>query len=461
MPRIKLLVYLPLPPGSGWRGEGIAQTIESIAPMLSTHIALEILTTAEIRDQMSPELQARCTFICLQIGSPDRATEWTAAQAAQICTESTSYFVTRVAEPTINAIKKLFATVIYIIQLKLFITLLNRKLIKRDIDAVWIPSPGIALSEAIRRPTILSFWDPFVFEYRSFGGVSDAFYAKMMKLCRHASLVLTQSRCNSEFLTNVLDTPQSLVRVVPNGSPSYTKRTQVSELNSIESNLHAWSKPVYVGRNKTAIAAALVKDNINKSILWRLLEKKSFGSIKVALISTQDRPYKGIELFLKVVEFYNQHYELPLHCIFTADLQRLLKNKYAHMTDQVYEITRVSNRQHALLYEIADVAVHPSAVEGGWGAYPQFEAESLGKPSLVHRGRHVEEMCLENKLTTAEKELISADFNNIPSTSAQLYQLLTDAAYAKENVKCIRKCRRSWADAAKEYSDAILATVDV
>jgi len=91
--------------------------------------------------------------------------------------------------------------------------------------------------------------------------------------------------------------------------------------------------------------------------------------------------------------------------------------------DNIFEIIRVSNKQHAMLYQISDLVIHPSFVEGGLRTYPQYEAASLNVPCLSQIGRHTKEL---NALYNNKLENVFCDFTNIKIALEKINILLND-----------------------------------
>lgn len=447
----KLLIWLPLRPGSAWRGEGIAQTVEQIVSNLSPLIRVEILTTPECAVAFDEKLKSRCKIHTLRLAGKSRKVVSLTANES-LTPSLIDLLAAKLGVKKFMRLSDILTLPLYIIELKWLCFQINHNRKFSNFDYFWFPAPNIYGIKGLRVRKVISFWDPFVFEYRDFGDVANVLYPMFFETYRSADKIVTQSGTNKDYLVNVMNLNSTKVHVINNGSPDYSpyKRSQ-NELSN-ENILRLWAKGHYQGQDKSSAIASFVKDKINHSILWRLLQKRQGSACKIVLISTQDRPYKGIALLMEIFNLYLQRYTEDIQIIFTTELQPEHRKKYPALVNRLHEITRVSQAQHALLHSISDLAIHPSFVEGGLGAYPQFEAESLDRPSLVNRGRHIDEMIRAGMLNDSEVEIISADFTNKDFACQKINILLTVPQAAEENIECIRKCRVSWTDSGALYS---------
>ena len=69
-----------------------------------------------------------------------------------------------------------------------------------------------------------------------------------------------------------------------------------------------------------------------------------------------------------------------------------LSENYNWAFKNVYEFKKVNDFNHALLYSVSDLVIHPSFAEGGLGVFPLFEAASLNKLCLMNEGTHTREL---------------------------------------------------------------------
>ncbi|HGH8112544.1 TPA: glycosyltransferase family 1 protein, partial [Vibrio cholerae] len=107
------------------------------------------------------------------------------------------------------------------------------------------------------------------------------------------------------------------------------------------------------------------------------------------------------------------------------------------------------NYLHASLYLMSDIVLHPSNVEGGLGAYPQYEASSVGKPSLINTGRHVNEMAEEG----FDVDLLSSNFVNTKETVDKIEKLINSEEYMRQNIDAINRLKISWKESASNYEN--------
>jgi glycosyltransferase involved in cell wall biosynthesis len=170
------------------------------------------------------------------------------------------------------------------------------------------------------------------------------------------------------------------------------------------------------------------------------------------MISTQVRPYKGFDLLL---QFLNHlvccETEFRYQFIFTAALSEKIRNMYPLLYERIHEITRVSNKQHALLYYISDLVLHPSYVEGGLGVYPQFEAATMGTPTLANIGRHIFEQSPDATHVPCHYAI---DFTKTNALVARIHDLMVSEEMRANNLLETQRLTVHWEDSAKKYSEA-------
>jgi glycosyltransferase involved in cell wall biosynthesis len=446
----KLLIWLPLRPGTSWLGEGIAQTIENVVQNLSAHIEVTILTTQECATDFSDKLKSRCTILTLPL---IRAKRFELKHSDNIAPSIKDFLRERFGFKLFSKFRTVFNFVTYVIALRWLRYQINHNKKFADMDYVWFPAPTIYDIENLNVKKAVSFWDPFVFEYRHFAGIAPVLLRKFAAIYKKSGKIITQSAANKDYLVKVMHIDDSRIHVINNGSPDYSNYKKSVNSLSKDEILRSWPKDKYFGSSRKNAIVSYCRDYINQSILWRLLQKRDNLSCKVILVSTQERPYKGIMKFLEILNTYINRYHENVQLIITAELTQEYSRSFPVLLERVHEITRVNERQHALLHSIADLTIHPSFAEGGLGAYPQFEAESLGKPSLINIGRHVVEMAAAFHLTEREADTISADFANTEEVCEKMHNLLTDPLCAADNVACVQKCRVLWSDASQLYSN--------
>jgi glycosyltransferase involved in cell wall biosynthesis len=449
-----IIIWLPLRPGASWRGEGIAQTVENIIKTLDPEIEITVVTTAECEKEFDEKIKSRVKVKLLKWINTTNTRKYELKDTDSFAPTLFELMAAKFSIAKFNKVKKLsklIKSIMYVVELRFICLKINLGwLFSRD-AVYWFPAPNIYGIDKIKRKKIISFWDPFVFEYRDFGDMMNVLYLKFYEIYRKAEGIITQSESNKRYLIDVMGIDGNLIKVINNGSPDYSRHYNEDE--NKRQPLQNWLKPHYVGIGKSDAISSFVKDKVNKSILWRLLSKKELDNSKTIIISTQDRPYKGLKLLLKLLDAYVDKYGENINIVTTAHFQDEYRKMYPRLMDRIYEITRVSEFQHSILYGVADLAIHPSFVEGGLGAYPQFEAASMKKPSLVNTGRHITEMISVNKLSSDESSLIAVDFTNIEIACEKIKKLLHDDAIRENNIKVINKCRNSWGDVGMQYSN--------
>jgi glycosyltransferase involved in cell wall biosynthesis len=454
----KILIWLPLPPNSSWRGEGISQTVENIVDNLGENIDVSILTTPNCEIEFDQKIKSVSVIHLLRLGKISKKVQLKDQESLSPSLYELVLAKFKISD-SLSKLSNFFSSVLYILEINFLCILINLRLKFSEVEIFWFPSPAIyGINKINRKKKVISFWDPFVFEYREFQDIMYVLYLKFLEIYKKADAVITQSEANMKFLVDVMGIGHERIYVINNGSPDYSMHKldiafkAQNSLESISSKVISnWPKKNYTGWTKAEAIRSFSYDSINKSILWRLLKNKEAES-KVILISTQDRPYKGFINLLKILEAYVESHQTNLQIIFTTQLKLEYNKLFPSLVNRVHEITRVSEYQHAILYSISDLIIHPSFAEGGLGAYPQFEAESLDKPSLINKGRHLTELANNNQLELEEVEIISTDFTNINATCGKIFTLLNNPKLVSRNVEIVRKCRIAWGDVGKRYS---------
>ncbi|HAS3667372.1 TPA: glycosyltransferase family 4 protein, partial [Vibrio cholerae] len=418
----KLVVWVPLPPNSSWRGEGIAQTIENIVRNISPERKIEIVVSSKHAEMLVGLEKSNPNISVLTLGFRGKSTKKTIGYVSLNEVEKDSLWDLVIAKlPIIPAIFRKVGMYVsqleYLLSLYIYSHLQRRGRFSSNNCRVWLPTPIIPYTHLLGGEKFVSFWDPFVFEYnKEFPLTAEYFVKKLSKHFSNASAIITQSRANKDYLETVMGIESSKINVIYNGSPDY------SEFKKQQSNLsfsEVWSKSEFSGASKKAAFEALVNHQLNFSVLWRLLTKNKVSNRKIVLISTQNRPYKGFDqLFVLINELClrRDNYDF----IFTCNVPTKLKERYPSLYERIHEVTRVDNYLHASLYLMSDIVLHPSNVEGGLGAYPQYEASSVGKPSLINTGRHVNEMAEEG----FDVDLLSSNFVNTKETVDKIEKLI-------------------------------------
>ena len=459
---LKVLVWIPLPPGAAWRGEGIAQTIENILTNSPEDIHYTLVVGAHNHAAVNeavgklPHVSVKALGLLpprLKTYDVESIFDQTGARLALAVLLAPFSRLLRFAERVWNFFY-------YRILLGLCTFLQRAGLLFRAHAVRWIPSFTIPFTGFLRGTKAVSYWDSFVFEYRKFGKAAPILLKKLIAVCRDASLIITQSQANKRYLNTVLGVDEARVRVITSGSPDYTallediyhkKNAPVAPQTVFEN----WPDKSLIASTQRQALQGFIDDKINKSILFRLVAKLRPTS-KVILISTQFRVHKGFEVLFEIldycIELAQDRYDLQF--IFTSEPPAALKHKYAWSIELVHEITRVSNRQHASLYALSDLILHPSFVEGGLGTYPQFEAASANKPTLNNKGRHTleQEVAYGSQLAST-----TGNFTRTKATAKRILTLLDDPEAQTQNILATRSANKSWQDAGEEYAAAFHA----
>ena len=447
-----IAIWIPLRPGSSWRGEGIAQTVENIISNLSPRTTCTLVVSREHTSDLVGLIEKCPNVKLVTLG-------FSKGREVEITPESipnSSIFQLAFSKMKLNRVKKAQATIRnigYILALYTFTMLQRMGLFLPQCKTVWIPTPIIPYSYLLKGRKIFSFWDPFVFEYRDFSDISSALYKHFKNIYKYATEIITQSESNRDFLESVFRPGSARIHVVNNGSPDFSPF--LSEFESIGSRnyrdiIKKWNRPSYFAPDYESAYDKLIADNINKTVLWRLSKKILSSNDKIIMISTQLRPYKGFGVLFEVLDgLIKQEGKYRYHIITTSEVPSWIKEKYPLLYERLHEIIRVSNKQLAQLYYMTDLVLHPSYVEGGLGVYPQFEAASVGTPSLVNIGRHI----LEHGKEGSPPLHTSIDFVNTKATIETIERLMNSQSEQQFNIMESKELAISWKDSAKKYDD--------
>lgn len=463
-----VLIWLPLPPHAGWRGEGIAQTIENILTNFSDRIQIQLLVSnshyADVKAAFSDRpnvvvhaLTLRGLFFDVKTGGRRKrvAGEVDALLFAKAALVKNGRLLRM-----IKTASTLAANIKYGFSLALYTWLQQHGLIFRGVDMVWSPTPAIAFSDKLTGERIVSFWDPFVFEYREFEAVAPYLLIKFLKLFKGAKLVFTQSDANRSFLTRVMKLNDSQVAVINNGAPDYSafvsqeiKSERIQYDGALPVQFRRDILDLWLGSSLSNPDGKILESFVNEAILYRLSMRVREHS-KILMVSTQSRPYKGMDTMLALFDgLLKAHPEHDFLFILTCSVPERLRQKYGWFVDRVFEVTRVPNRLHAHLYVMSDLVLHPSFAEGGLGAYPQYEAASLGVPAVINHGRHADE--LVNQFPQLG-QLVS-DFGNVEHTVGLIEEILSNANLRTGNIAATQSSRLSWSDVAQRYEEKLIS----
>lgn len=451
-----LTIWMPLRPGSSWRGEGIAQTVENILSNLSSNINCTLVVSKTHAAELDAILE-KCPNIRLAcVGFKSK-------QHAEIDTDSvpkSSFFQLVSSKIKFNLLKKFssyFNSLCYIATMYFYTELQRFGFFLPKSQIIWVPTPIIPFIGNLRGNKIFSFWDPFVFEYRDFSDISNILYKHYRNVYSRANAIITQSQANRSFLTDVFNMNEIKIHVINNGSPdfsSFLKEFEPIGKRNPKSVVDLWGRKTFKGKNKQDAYNKLIADSINKTILWRLGQKFDSKKDRIIMVSTQCRPYKGFGVLFEVLDKLVKSEKLfRYQIIMTSSVPSKIKDKYPLLYERIHEVIRVTNKQLAALYYMSDLVLHPSYVEGGVGVYPQFEAASVGTPCLVNIGRHV----LEHDSCDEPPQFTTTNFVDVPLTIGKIEKIMLSDDEKNMNVIESKKLAISWQDAAKKYDDVFLS----
>jgi glycosyltransferase involved in cell wall biosynthesis len=459
-----VLVWAVYPPGAGWRGEGISQTVENILLHSPEDTHYTLVVSAEHAPLVDEVLGCKSNVRIVPLGFTfSRLKTYDDVEKLVIQVGDGASFRERV-ERRFERVTKGLRWLVWRLTVRGSMVLAAAHI--RSANVVFNPSPTYALNGFRRKPKIYGFWDPFVFEYSMFGPQRRPLLRNFMfRFLVRARSVVTQSSANRDYLVHVLHMDDNKIAVINNGAPSYTEifakfraALPVGATFDRRSMLEFWPRRRRVAYDKMGAMELLIADTLNHSVLFRLAGSLRDNS-KIIVVSTQYRPYKGFEMLFALIDrLIAVAPDLDFRFVFTAELPKdvhgRLLGRYAWLVDRVFEMTRLTNLQHACLYHLADLTLHPSLVEGGPTLYPASEAASVGCPSLTNAGRHTREMI------ERDGEAIStvvADFARFEATIPRIVELLTESATAAKNVTLIEAARVDWKVSSRAYSDLFRA----
>ena len=327
-------------------------------------------------------------------------------------------------------------------------------------DVIFNPSPSFTLFTKLR-PMVFGFWDPFVFEHAAFGknrkNLMINFWYKFSFL---SDFIVTQSEANKTYLKNTWKIKDEKIFVIRLGTPDYEEilnkfLTKIPDKNINRLNiLQYWPMRKILAPSKQGAINLVSSEFINKSVLFRLHQNIKPNS-KIFIVSTQYRIYKGYEaLFALFDNLIKKNPQYDFNLILTSELPEKLRNqftgKYTWAVPKLYEFSRVTNLQHACLYKLSDIALHPSNLEGGPTMYPASEAASLGVPSLTNSGRHTDELIRSDGSYLKDN---IADFSAIDITSERIMKILDNEDTAIKNVENISNAKINWKISSQKYCE--------
>lgn len=461
-----IVVWLPLPAFSSWRGEGIIQTVEHIlanAPTSHESPRWTLILSPAHKDEVHRDVlnHPRIDIKTLRgLGAIERKHSYT-----------TDKIISYIKRPTF------MQRFTQVIEAQLFATLKRRlDLIRYGVmltvhthwqvfggsfkaDGIWIPTPIIPLAHRLRGRKTCSFWDPFIFEYASYRDTGEMFLPQFLRLFQAAESIITQSDYNRRYLLNVMNTPAQCIHVINNGTNDYSRYKipeTVSQGERDEFILTNFGRSDFFGQ-LSKVRNKFIDQFHTKSVLMRLIErKKSLPNARVIFVSTQFRPHKGmyemLETATKLIEADDDNSDYLF--VFTAKLPQQVVSRYPRLHEHTYELTRLANKDHALIYQLADLVIHPSHAEGGL-PYPIHEAASLDVVCLINKGRHV----MEAQQLRPELSALIIDIRKPKQAALKIRHVLSDKDQRKDMLAAAMSLERPWSQVAQEYIDCLTAPI--
>ncbi|AIL66194.1 Glycosyl transferase, group 1 family protein (plasmid) [Rickettsiales bacterium Ac37b] len=451
----EVTILLPLPPTAGWKGEGIAETIENIIKNTST-ITYHLIVGRHLINEISTgELSEKI-------------------KAQTLTLTPVGWYSKKIDLKTSRIVKRLslilFKISFWAFLLKAFIKYIFSA---PKAETIWIPIPMFGIfGKLFAKKLIISFWDPFVFEYSGFDAMQKIMCLSYMKAgLKTADVIITQSLINRNFLVDFLNIDKEKVNLVKNGSPDYSnfiidKNITIDNIKTYWNTGHQDNTDNRNYLTNLLLFAfkkanlAVIRQELNKCILHRLITKASHKESKIIIISTQYRPYKGFgslfKVLNKIIENYSDSFDFKF--IFTGFVPEGFFREYPWAYGCIFEMNRVTTEQHAYIYAISDLAVHPSFVEGGLGTYPMFESASVGVPSLSHIGRHMLE--LEDDCNKS-LEIMCIDLLTLDKAVETIMNMLTNASLRSKNIELINSIKINWQDIGNKYTELFKRVTDV
>lgn len=414
MKRSSLLVWVPLRPYSNWTGEGIAGTVDRILKHLDD-TELSVVALAQHVEVMKNN---HCNSIKFY---PVPQVRETFQSYAGVFSPRLVNFL-RFPERILNII-------FYVLFVSFYFFILKRD---RKTQMVWCPTFAVLFASSnFSKQKVVNFWDAFVFEYYGFSRVRLTIFIRIERYLRSSSVIVTQSSHNKSYLIDVFDIPEEKVLVVPNPNPQVRHVLPDAVFNSIKNDRNTAFK--HWEKTSGTLPSGKVKDICNLSMLRRLTHEMTENSF-IIFCSTQRRPYKGFDILISnLSRFSRKHPEFDIRMILTGDLEAFFDERTLDLNTldwvytHCYQISRVNNFNHALLYTMSDLVMHPSYAEGGHGVYPLFEAASVGTPCLMNVGRHTDEILMISPKLRAN----ILDFSNYDEFEIELKRCISDQSHLR------------------------------
>lgn len=453
---MKVLVWLPLPEESHWVGEGIAQTLERWLETANddTHFTLFVNSRAKAHlEKLFKEKKNIRIITNSFFEGRNKIEDFEKVGYAE------SYKQRLLPYRLFSRLTSALKVASYILKTYASTLLYNKNLLFSGHDILWAPSPSIPFVERLRTPIAYFFWDPFVFEYDEFKYGPRLAYLNKLRIMfwqgRRNAHVFTQSEANQRFLNDILGLPVDRVHYVRLGCPDYMPLV-ANNYDLISQSKRKKSLDIYdlwVTERKSELFSSknppkakdvnkLIEDTAMFFRYANNLQEKS----RLILVSTQNRPYKGLLVLLASLAELKKISKYKLHVAFTCSIPDAEKRQHPELYESILEFSRLSNKMHAILTASADLVLHPSFVEGGLGSYPMYEAASVNVPSLTNMGRHTAELVSRS---SKRIEVALADFTKTTELARRIENILDDEQLQREIINEVSHVRFSWQDSTK------------
>jgi glycosyltransferase involved in cell wall biosynthesis len=196
-------------------------------------------------------------------------------------------------------------------------------------------------------------------------------------------------------------------------------------------------------------------------LLWnKYLEDFPFENVRFVMVSTQNRSYKNTFSVIKAVELLIKQRGFGVKLIMTGalddEMQQYIKRNALYF--DVISIPRVPDNILAALYHCATVAVHASFFEGGIGAFPFYEAISVGTPVILSRNPASMELTPDDKY----QEFLFDPYSVDELADRIRYVCENPHATYQWQLELYKKIsQRSWAHASAEYFEVFQSAIDL
>jgi glycosyltransferase involved in cell wall biosynthesis len=439
--KVKVLVFIPLPLYAKWKGEGITQTVENIIADSSERVEYTLFISRHCLQEIDPKIKEKVKIITMGWNNNSIGTK-----SAKVL--------------------RVFYRLFFVLYLCIYTltTVLLSCVSKNNYDVVYVPTPLLTKFAILQcKEVVTAFWDPFVLEFCGFSSwIKKLILTEVSFALYHSDAIITQSIVNKEFMIDYMHISTKKIFTIRNGVPDFHSLLPDNKIDKAYI-FKKWGN--YPMNKKSNILLEfyefffrVIKESTNKinlCVLHRLLSKDSDKEVKIITVSTQNRPYKQINLLFRVLDLLikkNSH-QFRFKLVFTCDISEKLLELYPWSYGLIHVIRRVTNEQLAIIYKLSSLVIHPSIAEGGAGTYPMFEAASLQVPSLSQMGRHMIELQEYNNIAIDD---LTLDLLADEESCKKIMELLTNKEKIKRNINMINSMRIEWSNVRKEYENVFI-----